>query len=97
MSMGGIGAVVGMRDGYPTVVRVLPGSPAEDAGLRRDDRIVRIDGHRTRGGYLPQLVGRIRGAPGTTVVLWVARPKLRGGVSRPRRVPVVRAILRERS
>jgi hypothetical protein len=73
----GIGAEVTLRDGYPVINRLLPGTPAELGGqLRPGDRIlavaqgdyVYVD---ARGMALNDLVGAIRGAPGTVLQLQV--------------------------
>ena len=46
---GGLGIVIGMRDGYLTVISTLEGKPAERAGVEADDRILAIDGQSTQG------------------------------------------------
>jgi len=53
------------------VVRVLPGTPAARAGLRRDDVINGVDGHSIAGN--PASTSLIRGDPGTRVTLLVLR------------------------
>ncbi len=70
----GIGAELADRDGSIVVVTPLRGSPAERAGLKAGDIILTIDGSPTDGLTLPDVVGKIRGAQGTTVVLGVASP-----------------------
>jgi carboxyl-terminal processing protease len=69
----GIGAEVSMRDGRPTVVAPIEGSPAQKAGLKPGDVIVRVDGQDTSGQSLEQVVNRVRGAPGSSVTLTVVR------------------------
>ncbi len=71
--LSGIGASIGLVDGALTVKDVFPDSPAERGGLRRDDRILRIDGVSTVGMSVKQAVSRIRGPEGTTVRLSLAR------------------------
>jgi carboxyl-terminal processing protease len=51
------------------VERVVPGGPAEAAGIRRGDEIVAIDGHRVTGKSLREIVSMIRGQVGTPVTL----------------------------
>lgn len=65
----GIGAIVGMRDGQPIIVSPIRGTPAESAGLRSGDVIVAVDGESVEGLALSDVVDRIRGEAGTTVVL----------------------------
>lgn len=69
----GIGAEVTMRDGRPTIVAPIAGSPAEAAGIRPGDVIVRVDGESVDGLNLVEVVQKIRGAAGTTVRLTLLR------------------------
>jgi len=70
---GGIGAVVGVRDNYPTVISPIEGSPAWRAGVRSGDVIVRIDGKGTAGLSMDDAVDKLRGAKGTKVTLGLMR------------------------
>ncbi len=65
----GIGALIGEREGGIVVVAPLPNSPAEAAGLKSGDRVLRIDGVATEGMQVNAAVDRIRGQGGTEVVL----------------------------
>ena len=65
----GVGAVLDMRNNVPTVVRILPGSPAEKAGLRAGELILRVDDVSMSGQTIEQVVSRIRGPEGTPVTL----------------------------
>lgn len=51
-----------------------PGSPAEQAGLRTGDRIVRIDSMDTRTWSSDKVSDKLKGQPGTTVRVQVIRP-----------------------
>jgi PDZ domain-containing protein len=73
----GIGTALSMKDGYPVVQKLLPGTPAELSGqIHPGDRILAlaqgdnafVDAH---GIALADLVQMIRGAPGTAVQLQV--------------------------
>ncbi len=55
------------------VVRVVPGSPAEAAGIERGDQVRRVDGRVLRDMSLEQAVRLLRGKPGTTVTLGLLR------------------------
>ena len=68
----GVGLDLQDRDGVVTVVAPVAGGPAAAAGLQPGDRIVRVDGREVAGLLLDDVVGRIRGAPGTMVRLDVA-------------------------
>jgi carboxyl-terminal processing protease len=73
-SFGGLGVLVGVRDSILTVLKPLPRSPAQRVGVRKDDKIIAIDGFNTFGLSLDRLVTHMRGAPGTTAELLTLRP-----------------------
>lgn len=70
----GIGAVVTQdKDMVVSVVRPIPGSPAEEAGLMAEDVIVEIDGTAVTNQELSLVVDMIRGKEGTTAHIKVYR------------------------
>lgn len=69
----GIGAELGMKDDVLTIIAPLPDSPAEKAGLRAGDKIVKIDDVSTADLSIDQAVDKIRGKKGTTVKLTIYR------------------------
>jgi carboxyl-terminal processing protease len=71
----GIGAVVSKRFGYADVVSVLPGSPAEKAGIEASDIFEAIEGHSTRDMSLPEIRNLIAGSPGSTLNVEVVRAR----------------------
>lgn len=71
----GIGAEIGMKDGELQVVAPLPDSPAEKAGIRPRDRILKIDGEDSLNTPVDVAVSKIRGAKGTQVSLELGRMK----------------------
>lgn len=89
----GIGAEVRMQDKRVIIVTPLDGSPAQKAGLKPGDIIFKVDGKDTIGESLEQVVRRIRGPAGSTVVLSIRDPK----TYKAREVPVVRADIKLRS
>jgi len=72
---GGIGAWVYECDGF-LCLRPLPGSAAEEAGVRAGDRLVSVDGNDVgRDATTELVVSWIRGPVGTAVVIEVFRPE----------------------
>ena len=70
----GVGMVVEMKDSLVTIVSTFKGSPAETAGIRPGDIILSVDDVSTEGLNLDEVVRRIKGEEGTSVVLEVYRP-----------------------
>ena len=68
-----VGIFLSKRSGYVTVISVLPGSPAEKAGVRAGDLIDRVEGTPTRELSVVQIERLLAGAPDTTVKLYVVR------------------------
>ncbi len=66
---GGIGVLISIIDERPVVLTVYDNSPALQAGLAPGDLILEVDGVDTEGITLTELVLRVRGENGTTVVL----------------------------
>ena len=69
----GVGVAVGVMDGWIVVLGVLPGGPAEQAGLRPGDRFVTIGGTPARDMRVTEAVRIMRGEPGTLVSVSVRR------------------------
>jgi carboxyl-terminal processing protease len=70
---GGVGLEVETREGALIVLAPIEGGPAHRAGLRAGDVLVAADGHALRGASLLDAARRLRGAPGTALVLTVRR------------------------
>ncbi len=66
-----VGLFVSKRMGFATVVSVLPGSPAEKAGIKPGDLIDRVDGKGARESSVVQLQRMLAGQPGTTVAVTI--------------------------
>lgn len=82
----GVGMEVGIREGVVSVIAPLPDTPAERAGVRAGDLIIRIDGISTERMSIDEAVSLIRGEAGTTVTLTV----LREGNDEFLEIPIVR-------
>jgi carboxyl-terminal processing protease len=69
----GIGASVQQKADQVVIVSILPGTPAEKAGVRAGDVITGVDGQSTKGWTADDAVNHIRGKAGTAVKLQVSR------------------------
>ncbi|MBI3385685.1 S41 family peptidase [Candidatus Gottesmanbacteria bacterium] len=67
----GIGAQLGMKDGHVMVIAPLKGTPAEKAGIRPGDFILKVNDEDTTGWTVEQAVNKIRGGRGTQVILQI--------------------------
>jgi carboxyl-terminal processing protease len=74
---GGLGIVIGMRDGHVTVISPMSGTPAYKKGVQAGDLIVKINGEPVEGLSLNQVVEQLRGKVGTKVEVTLFRPSLR--------------------
>ena len=69
----GVGMEIGVRKEELTIIAPLEGTPAQKAGLRAGDKIVKVDGTYTRDKTADEAVKLIRGPKGTEVVLTIFR------------------------
>lgn len=83
----GIGAWVGSREDRIVIIAPIPGSPADEAGIRAGDAILGIDGRPTVDMSIMDAVRTIRGPKGTPVVLTV----LHEGDEETKDIEIVRA------
>ena len=70
---GGLGIQISSRDNFIVVMTPISGTPASRAGIQSGDKIVKINGKTTRGLSLDQAVGKLRGVPGTDVMVTIVR------------------------
>jgi carboxyl-terminal processing protease len=70
---GGLGIVISIRDQQLTVINPMPATPAGRAGIKKYDRIVKINGESTLNMGLNEAVNHLRGAPGSKVTIYVHR------------------------
>jgi carboxyl-terminal processing protease len=87
---GGLGIEVGLEDGFVKVISPIDDTPAQRAGVKAGDLIVRLDEKPVKGMSLEEAIGLMRGKPGTEVVLTIARE----GEENPLRITVVRDIIK---
>ncbi|MCO5195489.1 MAG: S41 family peptidase [Anaerolineae bacterium] len=84
----GIGAYVDTNDdGFFYIVRPIPGTPAEAAGIEPDDIVLKVDGRDVFGMTQDEIVAIVRGPAGEAVILTIYRE----GVEEPFDVTIVRA------
>ena len=69
----GVGMEIGIRDGQLQVIAPLDGTPADKAGLRAGDKILKVDDLTTIDITIEEAVTIIRGEKGTEVTLTILR------------------------
>ncbi|MBU1617447.1 MAG: S41 family peptidase [Candidatus Margulisbacteria bacterium] len=69
----GIGIYIGMKDNQLAVISPIDGTPADKAGLRAGDKIIKIDEKETKHMALDEAVSMIRGPRGSKVKLAIWR------------------------
>lgn len=90
---GGLGIEVGMEDGFVKVVSPIEDTPAFKAGVKPGDLIIKLDETPVKGLSLNDAVKRMRGKPGSTIKLTIARK----GVDKPIVLTLTRAVIKIRS
>ncbi|HXF44141.1 MAG TPA: S41 family peptidase [Candidatus Paceibacterota bacterium] len=88
-SFGGIGAEIGIRNDQLVVIAPLKGNPAEAAGLKAGDKILKVDDIFTNDLTVEEAVKIIRGEPGTVVTLLI----IRNGWDEAKEFKITRAIV----
>jgi len=89
----GIGAEIGIKDDQLQVIAPLPDSPAEKAGLKAGDAILKIDKADTMSMSVEKAVSLIRGKKGTTVTLSIGRYKTeKDAKGKDKKVPTIQDV-----
>ncbi len=70
---GGLGIEVGMEHGFVKVVSPIDDTPAQKAGVKSGDLIIRLDQKSVKGMDLSEAVKIMRGKPGTSITLTIIR------------------------
>ena len=87
---GGLGITVGQKDGALTVIAPMEGTPADKAGVKAGDIILKINKQSTLNMTIDEAVNLMRGKPGTGIELTLVRE----GESKPLVISIVRDIIK---
>ena len=90
---GGLGISVGMKDGILTVIAPLKDTPADKAGIKAGDIILKIDNQATIGMSIDDSVKIMRGKPKTDILLTV----IRKNEPKPLEIKITRDIIKIQS
>ncbi len=72
---GGLGIYIGQKDGRTLVISPIEGTPADRAGIKPNDEIVKIGEEVIFGWDQDRVVKALRGQAGTSVTIWIRREK----------------------
>ncbi|MGR9088753.1 MAG: S41 family peptidase [Gammaproteobacteria bacterium] len=90
---GGLGIEVTMENGFIKVVSPIDDTPAQRAGIKTGDLIIRLDDQPVKGMSLVDAVKKMRGEPGSTILLTVVRE----GEEAPLKFTLTRDIIKVKS
>ena len=90
---GGLGIEVSQEDGFLKVIAPIDDTPAQRAGIRAGDLIIRLDDVSVKGMALSDAIQRMRGKPNTAITLTVVRE----GVRKPLKFKLVREVIQVKS
>lgn len=87
---GGVGIEISLDDGFIRVITPIDDTPAVKAGIKAGDLITRIDNEPVKSMGLDDAINRMRGKPGTEIILTI----LRDGEEKPRNIKVIRDVIK---
>ncbi|MBY6219905.1 S41 family peptidase [Marinobacter nauticus] len=87
---GGLGIEVGMENGFVKVISPIDDTPAQKAGVKAGDLIIKLDEKPVKGMSLEEAVNLMRGKPGTVLTLTI----MREGESAPIEIDVTRDVIK---
>jgi carboxyl-terminal processing protease len=90
---GGLGITIGLKNDVLTVISPIEDTPAWRAGIKAGDQILKVDGEPTKDMSVENAVKRMRGVPGTPVVIAVMREDFK----EPKDFTIVRDIIKLKS
>jgi len=92
-SFEGIGAEVGIKGGVLTIIAPLEGDPAEKAGLRAGDKVIKIGDKNTSDMSIDEAVDMLHGKRGTEVKITIFRE----GEQDSREISIIRGVINVKS
>jgi carboxyl-terminal processing protease len=90
---GGLGIEVTMENGFIKVVSPIDDTPAQKAGIKAGDLIIKLDDKPVKGMSLTEAVKHMRGKPGSKILLYVVRE----GADSPLKFTITRDIIKVKS
>jgi carboxyl-terminal processing protease len=90
---GGLGIVIGMRDGALTIISPIDDTPAQKAGVEAGDIILKIGEQSTLKMTIDEAVSIMRGKPGTPINITLVRK----GEAKPIKLDITRGIIKVKS
>lgn len=90
---GGLGMEVGMEDGFVKVISPIDDTPAQKAGVKAGDLVIRLGNEPVKGKTLGEAVKIMRGKPGTKLELTI----IRQGEDAPLKIVITRAVIKVKS
>lgn len=90
---GGLGIEVGMEDGFVKVISPIDDTPAQRAGIKAGDLIIKLDEKSVKGMALNDAVKLMRGKPGSDIIITVVRE----GEDKPKEITITRAVITVKS
>jgi carboxyl-terminal processing protease len=90
---GGLGIEVGMENGFVKVIAPIDDTPAQRAGVKAGDLVIRLDDTPVKGMTLNEAVKIMRGKPGSDIELTIVRE----GVDQPLKINITRDVIKVKS
>ncbi len=90
---GGLGIEVSAEDGFIKVIAPIDDTPAQRAGIRAGDLIIRLNDTSLKGIPLSDAIDKMRGKPGTSITLTI----IREGAKKPLKIKLTREIVQIQS